>query len=77
MNAAPAQVTADLQPIFSRQQDIQDNQVIGGHLGQILSLLSIVGAIDTIAFMDEAGGYRAIETTLIFYNKNAHGQASS
>jgi hypothetical protein len=51
MNTAAAQVTTDLQSIFLGQKNVQDNQVIRGYLSEVLSLLPIVGAIDTIAFM--------------------------
>ena len=55
MNTAAAQVTTDLQPIFLGQENVQDNQVIRGYLSEVLSLLSLVGAINAIAFMGEAG----------------------
>src|SRR5437660_3944830 len=76
MNPAPAQVTTDLQPIFLRQQNIQDNQIIGGHLSEILSLLPIVGAIDAIAFMGKARCQGTIETMVIFYHQNTHAKDS-
>src|SRR5207249_6528563 len=76
MDATTAQVTADLQAIFLRQKDVQNNQIIGRQLGEILSLLPIIGGIDAIALMGQIGCQRATEPMVVFYHKNAHEPAS-
>src|SRR5215467_14829854 len=76
MDTTTAQVTADLQAIFLGQKDIQDDQVIGGQFGEILSLLPIIGGIDAIAFMGQISCQRTTQPMVVFYDKDAHGKAS-
>src|SRR5947209_1855175 len=76
MDATTTQVTADLQAIFPGQKDVQNNQIIGRQLGEVLSLLPIIGGIDAIALMGQIRCQRAAQPMVVFYHKNAHKQTS-
>src|SRR6266480_1520984 len=76
MVTTTAQVKADLQPIFLRQQDIQDDQVVGRQFCEILSFLPIIGDIDTVPFMGQIHLERRAEAMVVFYHKQTHEKSS-
>ena len=67
-----AQLPADLQTIFPRQHDIQDDDIIPGDHAGLLPLKTIVGSIHRIAVILQDRPQGIAQATIIFHQQYAH-----
>jgi hypothetical protein len=72
VDALGPEVAADGEPVLLGQHDVQDDEVVGIRLGQVLGFFSVVGAVDGVPLFEKPSLDDAGQAPGIFDNEDPH-----